>query len=139
MSVPGQLSVAVGVVYDTVAVQDGPLPDATMLPGQDMLGAWLSTTVTVNEQVDERPDTSIARQVTAVLPTGKLEPLAGPPMRTIVIAPVQLSVAIGVEYVTVAAQVLAAVFTAGTVGQEITGGSLSFTVTRKVQVLVKPA
>ena len=68
----------------------------TMFGGQEMVGGVLSVTVTAKVQVAERPAPSMARQVTTVVPTEKVEPLAGPPMRTTVGTGVQLSMAVGV-------------------------------------------
>ena len=48
-----------------------------MLEGHVIVGAWLSFTVTVNEQVETLPAGSVAVEVTVVVPTGKIEPEAG--------------------------------------------------------------
>ena len=50
------------------------------LAGQVIVGAWLSTTVTVKEQVAVLPATSVAVKVLVVEPTGKLDPLGKPPV-----------------------------------------------------------
>jgi len=46
--------------------------------GQVIVGAWLSATVTVNEQVEVFPATYVARKVLVVTPTGKALPLGKP-------------------------------------------------------------
>jgi hypothetical protein len=49
-----------------------------MLAGQaPRLGASVSLTVTVNEQLDMLPEASVTEQVTVVVPTGNVEPDAG--------------------------------------------------------------
>lgn len=90
-----QLSVAVGVGYTTGVLQALAGLFCTIFCGQTMLGGKLSVTVTTKAQVLERPAPSMARHVTVVLPVGKVDPLAGPPMRVTVTVP-QLSVAVGV-------------------------------------------
>ena len=72
-----------------------------MLAGQLIVGAWLSVTVTVNEQVDV-PPTAVTVNVLVVVPTGKLAPLGLPAVWT-VDAPGQLSEPTGVVYATFAA------------------------------------
>ena len=49
-----------------------------MLAGQVMIGASLSVTVTVKEQVAVLPLASVAVKLFEVVPTGKVEPLAKP-------------------------------------------------------------
>ena len=71
-----QLSEAVAAKV-TTALQT-PAPAFTeILAGQVMLGAWLSFTVTVNEQVAVFPWPSLAVAVTVVVPKLKIEPEAG--------------------------------------------------------------
>ena len=63
-----------------------------MLAGQVTVGGWLSLTVTVKVQSSELfPLASVARQVTVVVPVGKVEPLGGV---QVVVEPRQLSVAV---------------------------------------------
>ena len=45
-----------------------------------MLGNCVSLTVTVNAQVAEMPDKSVAFQATVFTPGGKVEPLGKPPV-----------------------------------------------------------
>ena len=59
-------------------------------PGQVMLGACTSLTVTVKVHSLLRLAASVARQRTVVLPTAKVEPLKPPPMWSMP-APGQLS------------------------------------------------
>src|SRR6516164_5874306 len=49
----------------------------TMFPGQLMVGASVSCTVTVKVQELVLPLLSVAKLVTVVMPTGKAEPLGG--------------------------------------------------------------
>ena len=105
-----------------------------------MTGSWLSTTVTVIVQRLVLPEASVAWNTTLVLPAGKLAPLAGPEMRTAVpLVGGQLSANVGLVYVTVAVHKPGAALTGAGVGQFRVGASKSFTMTRKVQVLVRPA
>ena len=66
---------------------------ALMLAGQLITGAWLSTTVTVKEQVAVPPP-AVTTKVFVETPTGKLAPLARP-AAWLVVAPGQLSVPTG--------------------------------------------
>jgi hypothetical protein len=45
-----------------------------MLPGQVIVGNWLSTTVTVNEQKSWLPEASVALAITVVVPSGNVIP-----------------------------------------------------------------
>ena len=66
-----------------------------MFAGQVIAGACVSCTVTENEQVPSGlfGDASLAVHVTVVVPTGKVEPLAG---THAIVAPGQLSDAVAV-------------------------------------------
>ena len=64
--------------------------------GKVITGLTLSLTVTVKEQVVILPLPSVTRKVFVVVPTGKVEPLASPAVRTVVL-PEQLSVPTGVK------------------------------------------
>ena len=88
-----QLSLAVGAVQLTTAVQWAASVFCVMLAGQVMAGLSLSLTVTSNWQVLLLPAASLAVQVTCVTPLGKAAPLAGLP--TTVTLPSQLSAAVG--------------------------------------------
>ena len=59
VATPPQLSVAVGITQVATAVQFAPA-DRVWWAGQVMVGAWLSVTVTVNEQVAVLPLLSVA-------------------------------------------------------------------------------
>ena len=90
-------------------------------------------TVTVKLQVAVFPDSSVAVQVTVVVPTGRIEPLGG--LHTEV-TPGQLSDIVGAGKVTVALLEIGQVCAATAVtlaGQVICGGCVSFTVTVNVQ------
>jgi len=107
-----------------------------MLLGQVTVGAWLSVTVTVKLQVAEFPAPSVARYVTAVPPTGKLEPEARPPISA-GLTPSQLSLAEGAAYETAREQVLAAADWVLPDGHEIEGATLSVTETVNEHELVR--
>lgn len=49
-----------------------------ILDGQVIVGACVSFTLTVNEQVDVLPASSVAVYVLVVVPTGNAEPLGKP-------------------------------------------------------------
>jgi hypothetical protein len=73
-----QLSVAVGGVYVTTSLPLVSVSYTMKLAGQEpMTGAWLSTTVTLNEQLSLWLQPSEAVQFTVVVPTEKLLPEAG--------------------------------------------------------------
>src|SRR5437899_9534514 len=91
-------------------------------------------TVTVKGSVLLLPLLSRAVLVTVVVPSGKALPLAGTLVRLVT---AQLSVAVTVN-VTLLAHNPGAVFTVRSAGHVIVGGSVSVTVTVKVQVLLLP-
>src|SRR4051794_1507518 len=70
---PGQLSLAVAFVYVTAAVHTFGAVDLVTLAGHVTVGACVSLTVTVNEQVLELPDASLTLQLTVVVPFGNVE------------------------------------------------------------------
>ena len=78
----------------TTAAQVLGLAFTLMLAGQVMVGAWLSTTVTVKEQVAVTALEAVTTNVLVVTPTGKLAPDARPTV-WVVVAPGQLSVPTG--------------------------------------------
>jgi hypothetical protein len=102
-----------------------------------MLGASLSATVTVKEQVAVKPTASVTWKVLVVVPFGNELPLAKPAVCDVV-APTQLSVPAGVEYVTKVLQRPGEVCTLILLGQEIAGAILSVTVTVNEQEAVAP-
>ena len=65
-----QLSDAAGVGYEVSAPHCPRSFDFTMLAGHVMVGACVSFTVTVKEQVRVLAERSVARQVLVVVPTG---------------------------------------------------------------------
>jgi hypothetical protein len=74
---PGQLSVAVGVVYVTT-FDDCPAVAVTLIfAGQAIVGGCVSLTLTVKLQVEVLPAASATEQLTVVVPFGKTEPEAG--------------------------------------------------------------
>jgi len=99
----------------------------------------LSVTVTTKLHDLVFAEASVARHTTVVLPRGKVEPLTGPLIRVSAGAGLgQLSVAV-TEYANAAdTQLLPEVLIVWFAGQLIVGACVSFTVTRKVQVFVKP-
>ena len=84
---PEQLSVPVGVVKLTTAVHWPGAVVAFMFVGHVTEGAWASTTVTENAQVEVLPRPSVTRKVLLVVPTGKLAPLARPTVWVVVADP----------------------------------------------------
>jgi len=64
-----------------------------ILAGQVMVGACVSLTVTVNEQLAVLLDASVTEQLTVVVPFGKVEPEAG--IQAGVPTPEQLSLTVG--------------------------------------------
>ena len=74
---PTQLSVTVGNPYVTTAEQSPGAAGTLMLEGQVMTGGSVSLTVTVNEHEDVLFDTSLAVQVTVVVPFWKTDPDGG--------------------------------------------------------------
>ena len=63
-----------------------------MFAGHETVGACVSCTVTVNEQLPVFAEASVAVHVTVVTPTGNVDPDAG---RQLAVAPGQLSVGVG--------------------------------------------
>jgi hypothetical protein len=99
--VPGQLSVATGVVKLAAAlVAKGHEACAVTVTaaGQPFgnTGACASIILTMKLQVPVLLEASLAVQLTVVVPTGKNEPVAGEHIMTIWFEAVQLSVADGV-------------------------------------------
>ena len=92
---------------------------------EDITGNWPSITVTVNEQVEELPQASVAVTFTVVVPMANAVPDAG--TETIVTAPVQLSVAVGVKFTTAVHDPIGVVDVIF-VGQVTVGAVTSFTV-----------
>ena len=94
LTTPAQLSRAVGAVQVTTAPHLSASVPWAMSAGQPLItGAWLSTTVTVKVHGVLLPCASVAVQVTVVVPTAKVLPLAGVQLA---VAPGQLSVGVGV-------------------------------------------
>src|SRR5438552_2629706 len=107
-----------------------------MLAGQLAVGFSSSLTVTVKAQVLVLALASVAVQVTVVAPSGNIEPLAG---LQLMLEPGQLSHALAVKFtcawqspLRLSAPVLVVVVMLA--GHVATGGSLSTTVTVKLQV-----
>ena len=91
-TVPGQLSVA--TTAERLTTGTFVEHDTVTAAGQVIFGAWLSVTVTVNEQVAVALFAAVTTKVFVVVPTGNVEPLANPAVLT-VFAPGQLSVPVG--------------------------------------------
>ncbi len=100
-----------------------------------MLGASISFTVTVKEQLAELLLRSVARQTLIDAPTGWNAPLAKPLIWTFDKMP-QLSAAVGGLYVTTAPQSPGSLFFIRLAGQVMVGNCVSFTVTENEQVRV---
>jgi hypothetical protein len=92
---PAQLSLKL-TEYVTIAAHWPGSLLTTTLAGHVIVGACVSFTVTVKEQVAVLPLASVTRKVLVVAPSGKLLPLASPPIWTVV-APAQLSLPTGAE------------------------------------------
>ena len=86
------------------------------------MGRVTSLTVTVKEQVLERPAPSVARYVMVVIPTGKVDPEARPPINVMEGAE-QLSVAEIEPYVTTALQAVAGLLLAVTLAGQVMLGA----------------
>ena len=99
---PGQLSTPKGVVKFTILEHWPDVFGCVMFAGHATVGACVSWIVTVKVHVPSGlfAETSDAVHVTVVVPTGKVEPDAGTQLT--VTTPGQLSVPVGVVYVTVA-------------------------------------
>jgi hypothetical protein len=132
---PEQLSVTRGDANSTTCSQSPGAVLVTRLGGQSIAGGSLSLTVTLKVQVLVLPLASVAVQVTSVAPLGKDQPLAGAQTKP---APGQLSLTNGAN-ATACSQVPGAVLVTMSVGQVMTGSSVSFTTTEKLQVAVFPA
>jgi hypothetical protein len=92
--------------------------------GHRMVGGWLSTTVTVCEQLAVFPAKSVTVQITVFKPKGRFEEALFTTIKTW-----QLSVARGVPRLLAAAvQIPGSVWRVSAGGQTIDGGSLSVTV-----------
>ena len=107
-----------------------------MFAGHVTVGACVSVTVTVNVHVPSGlfAETSLAVHVTVVAPTGNVEPDAG--THATVTTPGQLSVPVGVVYVTTAEHWPAPAGVEMFAGQVTVGACVSCTVTVNVQVPV---
>jgi hypothetical protein len=88
---PGQLSLAVAEYVTSAEHWPGSVL-AMMSAGQVTLGFSVSLTVTVKTQLSVFPEASVAVEVTAVVPFGKLEPEGGVEVKA---TPGQLSLAVG--------------------------------------------
>ncbi len=116
--------VTVAEIWPTSAVTE-------MFDGQVIVGAWVSLTVTVKEQVAVLPAPSVAVAVTVVVPRLKVEPDAG----LYVTVAEQLSEAVAAK-VTTAVQAPLAVLAVMLAGQVIVGATAS---PDKVSVVVAVA
>ena len=126
---PGQLSLGVGANVTTAEQRFGSV-FLMRFAGQVMVGACASLTVTGNEQEAVLLEASVVTHATVVVPFGKAEPDGG--VQTVV-APAQLSVAVGVN-VTTAVQTFGSVFLVILAGQVMVGACVSLTVTVNEQV-----
>ena len=136
LAITPQLSVGVG----GVSVTDWPGQEIVRSGGHVRFGACVSRTVTRMLHVLTRPFTSVAVNVTVVVPFGYVpEAFAPPPVYEFAIdATAQLSVAVASGTVTAAWHTLGSVPTVMFAGQVMTGFSTSVTVTLKAQVELFP-
>ena len=70
-----QLSIATGLLNETTAEHTSGAAVTVISEGQELI-TGISFTVTLNEQLVELPETSVAVNVTVVVPIGKAEPEA---------------------------------------------------------------
>ncbi len=135
---PAQLSLKL-TEYVTIAAHWPGSLLTTTLAGQVMVGISVSLTVTVKEQVAVLPEPSVTVKLLAVVPEGKLEPLAKPDVCA-KFAPAQLSLKV-TEKVTIAAHWPGSLLTTTFAGHVMVGTSVSLTVTVKEQaaVLLEPS
>src|ERR1051326_4513899 len=103
--------------------------------GQEMTGASRSLTLMLKLQPLVLPEASVTVQLTRVVPLAKALPLAGSQM---MLAPGQLSAAAGAK-ITIWLHTPGAVLVVISLGQAIVGGSVSMTMTAKLQLVVLPA
>ena len=105
--------------------------------GQLIIGAWVSFTVTRNEQVLVNPTASVTRKTTVVCPFGKDIPVVGPLVCiTALGGRGQLSEPEGVAKLTNAVHSPGALPTLILAGQAMVGACVSITVMVKAQVAV---
>ena len=107
-----------------------------MLLLQVITGAWLSFTVTVNEQVAVFPEASVTKNEFVVVPMGKMEPDARPAV-WVTVLPEQLSEEV-IKYDTAAPHTPGLFAVVILAGQLICGRILSITVTVAVHVELRP-
>lgn len=124
-----QPAAVVGAGYVTLAAHCPAATFVVTLPGQLIVQAM--PTVTVNEQLPELPDVSLAEQVTVVTPIGKLEPEAG--VQVTDREPSQASLAVAVNVAVAEPEPAGLSVTLIGPGQVTTGPWLSLTVTVKLQ------
>jgi hypothetical protein len=106
-----------------------------MLAGQMATGASVSLTVTLKLQLVVLPEASVAVQLTLLVPLANVLPLVG---LQVTVTPEQLSVAMAGAKLTFWLHWPDAVLVTTLTGQVITGGSVSLTVTLKLQLAVFP-
>jgi hypothetical protein len=122
VTIPGQLSLAKGGAHDTTALHNPGVLFTAILAGQEVnTGASLSVTVTLNEQITDKPAASVAINVILVVPSGNTEPLGNPAVCVMVI-PGQLSVAAGATHDTSAEQFPGSLFTMILAGHDVNTG-----------------
>jgi hypothetical protein len=127
--IPGQLSDTIGAGNVTSALHTPGSVFCVMLAGQEMVGFWVSFTVSVKSHVAVLLELSVAVQVTVVVPFGKADPLAG---EHISLTPGQLSVPVAVK-VRTALHMSGSVLPVTLAGHWLLGAWVSFTVTVKAQ------
>jgi hypothetical protein len=127
-----QVSVAIAVNVTTAEPELGGFSVAVMLAGQVIVGAVVSTTCTVNVHGAEvLPLSSLAVQLTVVVPMGKVLPEAGVHMTVGVASQVSVAVAVNI---TVAPDGLVHSTPVMSDGQLTDGGVVSTTCTVNVHM-----
>src|ERR1043165_6621910 len=132
---PGQPSVTMGAANSRTCSHPPGAVLVTTLAGPVIAGGSVSLTVTLKMQFVVLPLASVAVHVTGVAPWANVEPLAGAHTK---VTSGQLSFTTGTNPTTWL-HVPAAVLVTMSVGQVMVGGSVSFTVTVKLQLTMLPA
>jgi hypothetical protein len=130
-----QLSATVGAPSVTFVAPHRPGEATTVTSaGQEILGGWVSLTITVCGQVMLFPELSVTVQITALVPTGKSVGAL-----LVMLTEPQLSATVGVPSVTfVTPHRPGEATTVTSAGQEILGGWVSLTITVWGQVVLFP-
>jgi hypothetical protein len=134
---PLHVSLAIGLPNDTPVAKQEPASALTVnAEGHVSEGGCESSTVTVKVQMLVLPLESVAVLVTVVTPGGNVLPLAGTLTKLATLP--QLSFAVTLKVTLLRVQPLASAANTRFVGHAMTGATLSWIVTVKVQLAVLP-